>query len=323
MEKALNDSGLAAVTQLTKPNSVGAVGLYLGLLSPSSRRAALWRLNVAQTLLDAPIRWQRLSYADAIEIRGRAAERYAPSTANAILAAVKSVLKQAWLLGEMSAETYQRIASVPAIRGSSAPKGRHVTRVELRAMFDTCDVSTNSGARDAAMLALLFGVGLRRSEIVALVVSDIDSQSVTIRGSKNNKSRKVRIGASVKDALAPWIAIVSDGVVMRSINKGGVVAAKGMSGEGLRRRLQSIANRASIAPFTPHDSRRTYAGIMLDSGVDVAVLARMMGHASIQVTATYDRRDERAEQAAAEMMRLPFASPCAETNAQPFESLDP
>ena len=89
-----------------------------------------------------------------------------PATINHVLAAVRGTLREAWRLGLINAETFARVVDVGNVSASTLPAGRHVAVGEVRRLFETCG-DKPSGARDAAMLALLYGCGLRRSEAVA------------------------------------------------------------------------------------------------------------------------------------------------------------
>ena len=67
------------------------------------------------------------------------------------------------------------------------------------------------------------------------------------------------------------------------------------------------AEEAGVPPFTPHDMRRTYISTLLDRGVDISTVSKLVGHASgPAITAKYDRRDERAKHAAAETIAVPY-----------------
>ena len=300
---------LSRATADAAPVEPGALGLYLAGLAPGSRRSQLWRLERAAELLERTgvVNWPSLTYAEAVAVRARAAERYAPRTASAIVAAVRAVCREAWRAGLMDGELYRRIQSVPPVKGQSAPTGRWVSRGELRALFDACGESP-AGRRDAAMLALLFGAGLRRGELVALELLDLEDAAVVVQEGKGRKGRRVALAPGVIEAVSGWSSSLEGGPLIRRVDKGGNVSELGMTGESVRRRLLVLAARAGIDPFRPHDARRSYASGLLDSGADLAVVARLLGHASVQVTAGYDRRGERAESEAAGLVRLPYAS---------------
>src|SRR5947209_16800007 len=107
--------------------------------------------------------WEKLRYRHTTAMRALLADgRYAPSTANRHLAALRGVLRECWRLGYVSVEDYQRAADLPAIRGSRLPRGRALQTGELKALFDGCasDGRVATATRDAALLALLYGSGL-------------------------------------------------------------------------------------------------------------------------------------------------------------------
>src|SRR6516164_5468992 len=142
--------------------------------SPGSRRTMRGALDVVAGVLTSGRRtaetlpWHQLRYQHTTAVRTALMERYAPGTANKMLAALRGVLKAAWRLGLLTAEDHQRTGDIPSIRGTVLPRGRALSRGELRALFRTCAQDpAAAGRRDAALLALLYGGGLRRSEATA------------------------------------------------------------------------------------------------------------------------------------------------------------
>jgi integrase len=289
--------------------SVRAPALYLGTLAPGSRPAVFWRLEKARALLGVVglVDWSSVCYADLVELRARAAEAYAPRTAAAILNTFRAVCRQAWLSGAMSGDTFRRIEALPGITGSSAPVGRYVTRPELRALFEAAREG-NAPGRDVALLALLFGAGLRRSEASALTVDDVSSGWVVVGAGKGRKGRRVPVAGETVEALEAWRSELEGGAYLRRVLKSGRTLEGALGGEGIRRRLVALCRAAMVDVVRPHDARRTYCSHLLDAGVDISTVAGLMGHASVQVTAGYDRRGERAGQEAAALVRLPVSS---------------
>lgn len=135
-------------------------------------------------------------------------ERYAHSTANRILSALRGALRAAWKLELMNAEDYRRAISVENVRGETVPAGRAAQSDEIKSILQTCEQSS-IGVRDAAMLALLYGAGLRRAELVALNVDDYFPRNGWLRAQgKGNKERMAPASApGVVAALPDWLAV--------------------------------------------------------------------------------------------------------------------
>src|SRR5206468_2030747 len=101
-------------------------------------------------------------------------------------------LREAWQLGQIGAEDFHCARDVPVVKATTLPRGRALSRRELRALFRVCQHDPRpSGARDAALLAVLYGAGLRRSEVVTLDLADYgpETGALTIRGAKGRKDR--------------------------------------------------------------------------------------------------------------------------------------
>ena len=84
------------------------------------------------------------------------------------------------------------------------------------------------------------------------------------------------------------------------------VGERRLADEGVAVILRDRASTAEIAPFTPHDMRRTYISELLDAGADPATVQKMVGHASVTTTAGYDRRGDAAKRQAADRVHVPF-----------------
>src|SRR5437879_13547976 len=82
--------------------------------------------------------WRRLRRPHVLKIRGLLEEHYQPATANRMLSALRGVLEECWQAQLISIEDYQAATSIPAVRGESAPRGRHLSCGELRSLFQAC-----------------------------------------------------------------------------------------------------------------------------------------------------------------------------------------
>ena len=282
-----------------------------------SRKTAFSVLNtVTQILGEEDIRstpWHTLDYAQMNWLRSVMAEHYAPATANKMLSIVRSVLREAWKLGMMTTDNYKRAISVPLVPGTRLPAGRALDPGEIRALFETCAEPGPQAARDAALLAILLGCGLRRSEAAKLDIADLDTVESTLRIiGKGNHERIAHMNGSVQSAVYAWTRIRGEtaGPLLYAINgHGDRIIPRRLQAESIRLILKRRAQQARIRSCTPHDLRRTFITSLLDGGNDIAVASRMAGHRNIATTARYDRRDERANRDAAATIHVPYQPP--------------
>jgi site-specific recombinase XerD len=316
------------------PLSRHPAAVYLGRLAASSRRTMRTALDTLAGLLsdgrcDAlDLDWSRLRYQHTHVLRTILADTgYAPATANRHLAALRGVLKECWRLGLMTAEDHQRAADLAPIRGTRLPRGRALPAGELRALFAACAHGPDQdrggrqaekqtqrqlarAVRDAALLALLYGSGLRRAEAVALDLADYDQQAGTLRvRGKGNKERLAHLSDGAAAALDGWLAVRGAwaGPLFVSINKGGALQQRRLSGQGILHIGRQRQRAAGIGAFSPHDLRRTFIGDLLDAGADLSTVQQLAGHAQIQTTARYDRRGEATKKKAAKLLHVPVA----------------
>lgn len=287
--------------------------VYLAKLAPGSRPAMRGALDVVAriitgddnaTCLDVP--WHELRYQHTQAIRAQLADRYAHSTANKILSAMRGTLKEAWRLGLMTADDYFTAASVEAVKGERLPPGRSLSQAEIAALLDTCQ-PTPSGVRDAAIIAILYACGLRRGELVNLDLVDFDPHEgrLTVRG-KRNKERLVPVVNGARASLEDWLTVRGDAPGALFTGLGNKQRGGRLTTQAIYAMLKRRADEAGIADFSPHDFRRTYIGDLLDLGVDIVTVQKLAGHASVETTGRYDRRPERIKQTAAKKIHVPY-----------------
>jgi hypothetical protein len=147
--------------------------------------------------------------------------------------------------------------------------------------------------RDYAMLAMLFGCGFRRSELVGLELDEVQMRQghwavVDLIG-KGGHIRTVPIPAWVKAALDQWTAAagVRDGRIFRAVARAGKVWGKGISQNVVWYVVKSCCERAGLEHIAPHDLRRTCAKLCHSSGGELEQIQFLLGHASVQTTERY------------------------------------
>ncbi len=292
--------------------------VYLASLSEGSRRTMFQALDtIARLLSDGELDifsldWGALRYEHTAAVRAALATRYRPATANKMLSALRQVLRQAWKLGLMSAEEYARARDVAGFKGQSLPAGRSLSAGELAALMRVCEEDpTPAGARDAAIIALMYATGVRRASLVRLDRADYDARRGTlrVRDAKGHKDYLAHVATEgAQRALADWLEVrgEGEGPLFYPINKGGRLLPRRLSAQAVYNLLLKRAEQAGVERFSPHDLRRTLAGDLLDAGADIVTVQKILGHANVTTTARYDRRPEEAKRKAAALIHVPY-----------------
>jgi integrase/recombinase XerD len=298
------------------PLDQNPAAIYLASLRPSGRMTMRTGLNVAAEILSSgkhtarTLAWGELRYQHTIALRSALAGRYSPATTNKILSAVKRVLKEAWRLGQIPSEDYQRAIDLKNVRGSRLPAGRALETDEVKALLKVCKKDERPlGKRDYAILSLLYAGGLRRSEVVALDLRDYNQKenAMKIRDGKGGKERMVYLGGGIEQPLQQWLDIRGEdaGALFCPISWKGKLLARRLSDQSIAYLLVQRAKEAGLERTSPHDFRRTFISNLLDAGADIATVQQLAGHASVTTTARYDRRGAEAKKKAARLISVP------------------
>jgi site-specific recombinase XerD len=292
-----------------------AIVYLAGLSTKDSRRTMQSALNtIAELLTGVPdalvCRWGALRIQHTMAIRGRLIDLYKPATVNKFLSALRGVLKSAWLLGEMTAEEYQKAITIPSVKNATLPAGRELIMAELVALMGVCRADESaSGIRDAAILAILYSAGLRRAEIVGLDLSDysLREERLLVRG-KGGKERLAWLNRGAVAAMRDWLTIRGDesGPLFMPINKSNRLMERRLTTQAIYHILKKRGEEAAVEDFSPHDFRRTFVSNLLDAGADISTVSKMAGHSNVQTTARYDRRPEEAKRRAADLLHVPY-----------------
>ncbi|AUT30136.1 integrase (plasmid) [Escherichia marmotae] len=274
----------------------------LSLNSPRSRQTMASFLGTVARMLGAPHaeacpwgslrRHHIMAVTEMLRDSGRAT-----ATINTYLSALKGVAKEAWMLKLMDVESFQHIVAVRNFRGSKLQRGRALLREEIRQLFQVCEADRSCrGPRDAAMLGVLLGCGLRRSEAISLNLSDIVTYDRALRVlGKGNKERLAYMPEGTWLRLQHWIEQVrgdAPGPLFTRIRRFDDVTTARLTDQAVYHILQVRQKEAGIEKCAPHDLRRTFATALLDNGEDLITVKDAMGHASVSTTQKYDRRGE-------------------------------
>lgn len=291
--------------------------VYLARLSKGSRRSMKIALEAIAICVfsDSPqwdqFPWHELRYQHVQAIRTRLLEKYKPAGVNKCLSALRGVLKEAWKLGYIDAETYHRAVDVPNVKSETLPSGRSLSHGEITKLFAACSEDRqNVGVRDQAILATSYGTGMRRAEVVGLDLGDFDADngSLRVRNGKGGKERLVYLPAGARAALEAWLEIRGDeeGPLFVPIRKGGALQRRRLTTQAIYEVIGKRAAQAKIKDITPHDLRRTFITHMLDAGADLSLVSALAGHKNLQTTKRYDMRGEAEKQKAVGLLHVPF-----------------
>lgn len=181
----------------------------------------------------------------------------------------------------------------PAADLPAAGVGRGLPRAlapgDVVRLLDAPPTSTPEGLRDRAALELLYGAGLRISEVVGLDVDDVDPVERTVRVlGKGDRERIVPFGVPAAEAVAAWLtrgrpARAPQGPALLVNRRGGRLTRQGLWGA-----IAAHARAADLgAHVTPHTLRHSFATHLLDGGADVREVQELLGHASVTTTQVY------------------------------------
>lgn len=174
------------------------------------------------------------------------------------------------------------------------PLPKLLSHREVDRLFERAELEAASGKsasiRQLALLELLYGSGLRATELVSLPLSSVprDAPLLTVMG-KGGQVRMVPVSDKARDALAQWVA-VRDKTSSRFLFPS---RSKHLTRVRLYQLLKELAARAEVDPksVSPHVLRHAFATHLLEGGADLRVLQTLLGHADISTTQIYTHVD--------------------------------
>lgn len=257
--------------------------------------------------LDAPV---VLAFLDYLEIeRGSS-----PRTRNLRFTAIRSFMRHASIRDPTCLPIAQRVLAISTKR-FDRPALEFLTRQEIEAVLDSPDHATWNGLRDAVLFAVLYNTGARVSEVTGLRVGNVllDRASALHLHGKGRKERVIPLWKSTAAQLRAWFQHIDRSPEAPVFpNRAG----KPMSRSGVEHRLRvAIAKAAQQCPslqgrrISPHTIRHTTAMHLLQSGVDITVIALWLGHEDPSTTHLYVEADLAMKEAALRHLEEPHSKP--------------
>ena len=212
-----------------------------------------------------------------------------PSTVNQRLSAIRKLATEANDNGILAADLASGIAKIKGVRMHGTRSGNWLSKERAQEVINSPDVTTLKGLRDRAILAILLGCGLRRSECASLQVGDIQQREgrwviVDMTG-KGRRVRSVPMPTWTKAAIDSWTARagITTGNIFRQVRRGDhLTGIKSMTAHAIHDVVKTYAGEAA-----PHDLRRTFAKLCHKGGAALEQIQLTLGHSTIQTTERY------------------------------------
>jgi len=274
----------------------------------ASRTATLYALHLSdlqQRAAEVPVELLQVHQA---HVRRWVAQLHARGRSGHGIALVLSCWRgfYAWL-GREGLVASNPVQDVRAPRaGKALPKALGVDDAVQLADFQAEDEDPWLEARDAAMVELLYGCGLRVGELVGLDIQasaaalqagrgwiDLEATEVQVQG-KGSKRRTAPLGRVAQDALQHWLAVRGAVEGAGTVQPALFIGRRGtrLTPQSIWQRLRRRSLLAGLAaPVHPHMLRHSFASHLLQSSGDLRAVQELLGHASITTTQVYTRLD--------------------------------
>ena len=206
------------------------------------------------------------------------------------MSAIRKLAAEAADNGLLAPELAAGISRVKSAKSVGIRTGNWLSVRQAQSLLNAPDITTARGLRDRAILAVLLGCGLRRSEVAALTFNHVQQRDgrwciVDLIG-KHGRVRTVPMPTWVKVAIDPWVAAaeIADGPVFRSVNRGGEIRETALSEKVVWQLIRPYAEAAGVPGIAPHDCRRTCAKWCRAAGGELEQIQMLLGHQLVQTT---------------------------------------
>jgi len=178
------------------------------------------------------------------------------------MSAIRKLAGEAADNGLLAPELAQGISRVKSVKSTGIRVGNWLSQRQPQTLLSAPDISTVRGLRDRAILAVLLGCGLRRSEVAALTLAHVQQRDgrwcvVDLVG-KHGRVRTAPLPTWVKAAIDAWTVLggVAAGHVFRPVNRAGSVTGERLGEKVVWQMLRAYAAEIGVPRLAPHDLRR-------------------------------------------------------------------
>jgi integrase len=263
------------------------------LVSEHSRRAY-------KHAIEAFITWfcsePRLGFNRSLVVRYRSfleGRLLSAATINLHLSAIRRLADEAADSGWLSPELAIGIRRVKGVKRLGRRIGNWLNSDQAQNLLNAISGTTLRGKRDAALVGLLLGCGLRRSEVVTLRLDQLQSREdhcviVDLLG-KAGRLRTVPIPPWCKGLIDDWVrsAGIAEGRLFKSISGSRIKTDSDITTSVVWYAVKHYAKSIGIGRLAPHDLRRTCARLCHSAGGELEQIQFLLGHASVQTTERY------------------------------------
>jgi site-specific recombinase XerD len=209
------------------------------------------------------------------------------------MSAIRKLAAEAADNGLLAPELAAGISRVKSAKTQGIRTGNWLSQRQAQALLSAPDITTLRGLRDRAILAVLLGCGLRRSEVAALTFAHLQQRDgrwciVDLIG-KHGRVRTAPMPTWVKVAIDAWAspAEVTDGRVFRPVNRADRIIGDRLAEKVVWQLIKPYAESSGVPGIAPHDLRRTCAKLCRAGGGELEQIQLLLGHASVQTTERY------------------------------------
>ncbi|MBK5437699.1 tyrosine-type recombinase/integrase [Pseudomonas sp. TH32] len=294
--------------------------LYLTRLAPSSQLTMRYVLQDAADRLGfedinlEDIDWHLLQPEQVMALVAVLREDgYAPNTSSLYVNAVRGVMNEAWRISLISQDHLLKMRSVKAMAGTRLSQGRNLRRTLIRELMEVCAADPRpQGLRDAAVIGILYGSGMRKSESVNIELNQVSfaERSLQVTG-KGNKQLIKYAPAWAFAKLEAWLEFrrsqlkegeQDDTFLFNRIRRGSHITRERITKHAIYYIARQRGEQVGVK-IMPHDFRRSFITRVIEE-YDLSIAQKLAHHTNIQTTATYDVRDDNERRRAVDRFDL-------------------